>query len=104
MTTATAPASAANGGAAPAGPAPTTLAELSLLAESASTVREAAALLRARIAPLRVVVVDTLDMSHETPAITGGRWSLFLAASDGHCWTVTRDLAQVAGLYICPRS
>lgn len=104
VSTATAVAESTSASPPASGPAPTTLVELSALAESAATVREAAALLRTRIAPLRVVVVDATDMQHETPALTGERWSLFLAASDGHCWTVTRDTSQVAGLYLCPRS
>jgi hypothetical protein len=69
-----------------------------------ASVREAAAALRASLEPLRIVVVDAMDMRDETPAVSGERYQLFLAASDGHCWTVTQDPAQVAGLYISPRS
>ncbi len=92
------PASSASSG------GPVTLATLSALAETVVNIREAAALLRERIAPGRVIVVDAMDMRQEAPAISGARWNLFLAASDGHCWTVTREPAQAAGLYISPRS
>ena len=74
------------------------------LAEGAATVREAAALLRARIAPLRVVVVDAFDMRAEPPIVEGPRTLLWLGASDGHCWQVTSDPGQAAGLFIAARS
>lgn len=80
-----------------------TLAQAAALADAAATVREAAAALRQQLAPLRVVVVDALDMRAETPAIRGQRRWLYLAASDGHCWTLTDDPAQAAGLYLCDR-
>ncbi|EHR69917.1 hypothetical protein BurJ1DRAFT_1044 [Burkholderiales bacterium JOSHI_001] len=73
-------------------------------AEAAPTVREAAAALRTQFAPLRVVVVDALDMRDETPAAQGTRRSLYLGASDGHCWQVTSDLSHVAGLFIADRA
>jgi hypothetical protein len=79
------------------------LAEAVSLADAAGTVREAAAALRARFAPLRVVVVDALDMRGEPAAATGAKRTLHLGASDGHCWTVTTDPAQAAGLFIADR-
>lgn len=82
----------------------TTLAEALTLADAATTVREAAAALRTRFAGLRIVVVDAFDMRHETPAATGVARQLFLAASDGHCWTVTGDVAQVRGLFVTDRA
>jgi hypothetical protein len=80
------------------------LAEAAVIADGAATVREAAAALRTRFAPLRVVVVDAFDMRNETPAVAGTRRALYLGASDGHCWTVTADAAQAAGLFIAERS
>lgn len=74
------------------------------LAERADTVREAAAALRQRFAPLRVVVVDALDMRDETPAAAGARTRLYYGASDGHCWTVTAEPALAAGLFIAARN
>ncbi len=73
------------------------------LADAAASLREAAAALRERFAPLRVVVVDALDMRGETPAASGARRSLYLGASDGHCWTMTADPAQAVGLFIADR-
>lgn len=73
------------------------------VAEAADTVRQAAAALRERFAPLRVVVVDAMDMRHETPAAAGTRRVLWLGASDGHCWTVTTDPAQAAGFYLADK-
>lgn len=77
-----------------------TLQQALQLAEAAPTVRQAAATLRERLAPLRVVVVDRDDMRGETPALEGAQVALFLGASDGHCWQVTQDPAQAAGLFI----
>lgn len=79
------------------------LSEAATIADGAATVREAAAALRTRFAPLRVVVVDAFDMRSETPAVTGARRALYLGASDGHCWTVTADAAQAAGLFVADR-
>lgn len=80
-----------------------TLAEAATIADAAATVREAAAALRTRFAPLRVVVVDAFDMRGETPAAAGARRALYYGASDGHCWTVTADASQAAGLFIADR-
>jgi hypothetical protein len=74
------------------------------LADSASTVREAARLLRERYAPLKVVVVDAFDMRGETPAAVGSSRALWGASSDGHCWQVSTDLARLSGLYLADRS
>jgi hypothetical protein len=80
------------------------LAEAAVIADGAATVREAAAALRTRFAPLRVVVVDAFDMRSETPAVAGARRALYLGASDGHCWSVTADAAQAAGLFVADRA
>ena len=80
-----------------------TLAEAIGLADGGSTVREAAAALRQRFAPLRVVVVDAFDMRGEAPAIAGSRRALYFGSSDGHCWQVTQDPAQVSGLFVVDR-
>ena len=81
-----------------------TAAEALALAEAAPSVREAAAVLRTRYAPWRVVVVDAFDMRDETPAASGARRQLYLGASDGHCWTVTADAARAAGFFIAERA
>ena len=73
------------------------------LADAAGSVREAAASLRTRFANLSVVVVDAFDMRSETPAAVGTKRQLYLGASDGHCWTVTRDVGQACGFFIAER-
>ena len=80
-----------------------TLTEALVIADAASSVREAAAALRTRFANLRVVVVDAFDMRGETPAAVGTKRQLYLGASDGHCWTVTRDVGQACGFFIAER-
>jgi hypothetical protein len=81
----------------------TALAEALTIVDAAGSVREAAAALRERFAPMRVVVVDALDMRDETPAAIGATLQLYYGASDGHCWTVTAEPAQAAGFFIAER-
>ncbi|WP_157271897.1 hypothetical protein [Azohydromonas aeria] len=73
------------------------------VADAADTARQAAAALRERFAPMRVIVVDAMDMRHETPAAAGARRVLYLGASDGHCWSLTTDPAQAAGFLVADR-
>ena len=80
-----------------------TTTEALALAESAASVRDAARLLRERYAPLRVVVVDAFDMRGETPAAQGPTRTLYYGASDGHCWQVTSNPAQAAGLFLADK-
>jgi hypothetical protein len=80
------------------------LTEALAIADAASTVREAAAALRARFEALRVVVVDAFDMRDEAPAALGTRRQLHLGANDGHCWAVTVDAARATGLFISDRA
>lgn len=77
------------------------IGELLTLAESQPGPREAAAALRAQLAPRRVVVVDAWDLRHEKPAAVGRRFKLYYASSDGHCWQVSEHGAQAAGLLLC---
>lgn len=81
-----------------------TLHEALAIAEAADTPRAAAAALRTRLPAIRVVVVDAFDMRGEEPALQGPRRQLHLGASDGHCWTVTSQLAQASGLFVSDRS
>lgn len=67
------------------------------------SLRDVAAALRRHCAPLRVVVVDAHDMREETPAFSSERHIVYLGASDGHCWTVTQDMARAAALFITER-
>lgn len=70
------------------------------LADSAATTRDAVTALRQRFPALRVSAVDSLDMRDETPVAQGRLRTLWLGASDGHCWRVTNDPAQAAALFI----
>jgi hypothetical protein len=79
------------------------LTEAMVIADAASSVREAAAALRTRFANLRVVIVDAIDMRSETPAAVGTNRQLYLGASDGHCWSVTSDAGRVCGFFIAER-
>ena len=92
------------GPATPAAAATPDWSEALALADAASTVREAARLLRERYAPLKVVVVDAFDMRGETPAAVGVSRALWGASSDGHCWQVSTDLSRLSGLYLADRS
>lgn len=56
---------------------------------TADSLREAAALWRVRDPAMRVLLVDAIDMRDETPALHVGTRRVYLAASDGHCWSVT---------------
>jgi hypothetical protein len=67
---------------------------------AAHSVREAAALLRSLDPAMRVLVVDTMDMRDETPAWVTGQRSVYLAGSNGHCWSVTEQLAEATALIL----
>jgi hypothetical protein len=58
---------------------------------AASSLRDAAALWRARDPATRVVLVDAMDMRDETPALLLGKRRVYLATSNGHCWSVTQQ-------------
>jgi len=67
---------------------------------AAASVREAAATWRTRDPALRVMVVDAMDMRDEIPALTLGRRRVFLATSNGHCWTITQQPAEATALIL----
>jgi len=46
------------------------------------------------------VLVDALDMRDETPALTLGARKVYMAASNGHCWSVTQEAAQASVLIL----
>lgn len=66
----------------------------------ADSVRSAAALIRQQLAPVQALVMDAFDMRRETPAIEVTGRSVYLMATDGHCWTVTPDPAQARALVL----
>jgi hypothetical protein len=67
---------------------------------AASTLREAAAIWRARDPDMRVLVVDAMDMRDETPVLSLGTRSVYLGASNGHCWRVTEQAAEATALIL----
>ncbi len=67
---------------------------------AASSLRDAAALWRARDPAMRVVVVDAMDMRDETPALQLGHRRIYLATSNGHCWSVTEQPLEATALIL----
>lgn len=66
----------------------------------AESVRAAAAHIRQHLAPLQTLVMDAFDMRRETPVLEVTGRCAYLMATDGHCWTVTPDLAQARALVL----
>ena len=67
---------------------------------AASSLRDAAAIWRARDPAMRVVLVDALDMRDETPALLLGARRVYLATSNGHCWTITPQPEEATALIL----
>jgi len=67
---------------------------------AAATVREAAATWRAAHPAQRVVVVDAMDMRGETAALRCGERSIYLATSNGHCWSITDQPEEATALIL----
>jgi hypothetical protein len=49
---------------------------------------------------MRVVLVDAMDMRDETPALRLGARSVFLASTNGHCWSVTYKADDATALIL----
>ena len=67
---------------------------------AATTLREAAAIWRARDPAMRVLVVDAMDMRDETPVLSMGARSVYLGATNGHCWRVTGEPTEATALIL----
>lgn len=67
---------------------------------AATSLRDAAAIWRARDPDMRVVVVDSEDMQDETPAVTLGARRVYLATSNGHCWHITQQPSEATALIL----
>jgi Ni,Fe-hydrogenase maturation factor len=67
---------------------------------AAVSVREAAVLLRTRDTAMRVLVVDAVDMRDEAPAWVAGQRRIYLGSSNGHCWSLTEQLADATALIL----
>lgn len=68
--------------------------------EAAPSLRDAAATWRTRDPAMRVVVVDAMDMREETPALTLGSRRVYLATSNGHCWSTTQQPLEATALIL----
>jgi hypothetical protein len=79
---------------------PEYLSDASAVIGSAASVREAATLWRARDPAMRVLVLDAMDMRDETPALTVGARSVYLASTNGHCWSVTDNALDATALIL----
>ncbi len=67
---------------------------------AAPSLRDAAAIWRARDPDMRVVLVDAMDMRDETPALLLGQRRVYLATSNGHCWSVTERPLEATALIL----
>lgn len=67
---------------------------------AASSLRDAAALWRARNPATRVLLVDAMDMRDETPALLLGHRRVYLASTNGHCWDITQQPSEATALIL----
>lgn len=67
---------------------------------AAPSLCDAASILRARDPALRVVLVDAMDMRDETPAQLLGARRVYLATSNGHCWSITQQAEEATALIL----
>lgn len=67
---------------------------------AASSLRDAAALWRARDPATRVLLADAMDMRDETPVLLLGHRRVYLATSNGHCWSITQQPAEATALIL----
>ena len=67
---------------------------------AAASLRDAAALWRARDPAMRVMLVDAMDMRDETPVVSLGARRVYLASTNGHCWAVTENAADATALIL----
>ncbi len=88
--------------AAPAPAATRPLAPLLTLLQGTRQSADAVRLLRQALPRLRVQALDAADLAGETPAARDEHWSLYLAASDGHCWRMTTEAAEAAAVFVVP--
>jgi hypothetical protein len=47
-----------------------------------------------------VVLVDAIDMRDESPALLLGTRRVYLATSNGHCWSVTQQPDEATALIL----
>lgn len=79
---------------------PEQLSRAAQLVTAAPTLRAAATQLREQFAGLSASVVDAMDLRDETPTWQQGTRAIYLASSDGHCWSVTSDPARASAFVL----
>jgi len=67
---------------------------------AAPTLREGAAQWRTRHPEVRTMLVDAMDMRDETAALRLGTRSVYLATSNGHCWSITQKPEEADALIL----
>lgn len=70
------------------------------LVGAAATLRDAASIWRSRHPDMKVVLVDAMDMRDETPTLMLGARKVYLATSNGHCWSVTEAPEEADALIL----
>ncbi len=68
--------------------------------QGAASLREAVAHWRTHDTTTRMVIVDAHDMRDETPALRVGACQVYLASSNGHCWSVTQQHDEASALIL----
>jgi len=76
------------------------LRDASVVIGAAASLRDAAAQWRERDPAMRVVLVDAMDMRDETPVFILGARRVYLASTNGHCWSVTDQPADATALIL----
>jgi hypothetical protein len=64
------------------------------------TLSDAVKAVREVLPGFRASAVDAMDMRGETPVLRIGDRDLYLMQSDGHCWSVTANPENAAGLVL----
>jgi len=70
------------------------------LVGTAATLRDAATIWRSQHPEMKVVLVDAMDMRDEKPALMLGARKVYLATSNGHCWSVTEAPEEADALIL----
>ncbi|HVR54493.1 MAG TPA: hypothetical protein VMS38_32525 [Pseudorhodoferax sp.] len=70
------------------------------LLRSACTLHEAVTLWRERHPKVRAMLLDAADLRSETPVLRQGRRSVYLVATQGHCWHVTQRPEEADALIL----
>jgi hypothetical protein len=76
------------------------LGQAATLVGAAPTLRDAAAQWRALHPQVRTVLVDAMDMRGETAALQLGARNVYLATSNGHCWSITQQPEEADALIL----